>query len=368
MKKYEKIAIVSGGTGGHVFPAQAFGAFLRSQNITVQQITDARGARLSGWPKIDEKDAPEIIQAAPPSLNNPKKMLCFLWKTTCGCVASFRLLGKFRPDAVIGFGGYVAFPLLLMALFRGVPIWLHEQNVIMGKVNKFFSRWAKGLGWALPPLSNPKNYPIVGMPLRTGISDIPRPKMYHPPLAEGYCRLLILGGSQGARALSTDIPRALQKLPLSVRKKLQIHHQVRQEDRAETMALYHAADLSPTLAPFFENVGNLLAETHLVISRAGASAIAEIQYFGKPAIFVPYPFSAGGHQAYNCQKLLEQGMAWKIDEGEKFQESLALTLKDLYSNVQGLINAAERMTATAPVAPEKALLSFMTDKTTKEKS
>ena len=384
----KKILIVAGGTGGHIFPAQAFGAFLAQHNIDVHYVTDQRGQKF--W---NEQTLDTICAASPGSayFKHPKnfiKLLRFLYATTIGAFQSWCILKQKRPDGVVGFGGYVTFPLLLVALLRGVPLWLHEQNVVLGKVNQIFLRWAKGLGWALPPLKqNPKTR-IVGMPLRPSIKKTQPEKIYTPPLTKvcvyrngqnvedlsknnvedlskdggGYFRILILGGSQGAHALSTAIPEALANIPVALRQKLQIHHQVREEDQNTVCKAYHKIGLSPVLSPFFHDIGPLLAHAHLIISRAGAGTISEIHYFKKPMILAPYRFATENHQVLNCTQLFKKGLAWYIRDEKNLKEELAQIIKDLYNHPQALIRLAERVrqSINAPThAAEENFLSFM---------
>ena len=380
-EKFNTVAIVAGGSGGHVFPAKVMGAFLEEQGTQVLYLTDARGRRF-----FSDTTLPKSVwtlYAAVPGLSL-KKFFFFIFASLCGCIKSLFFLIKNRPDALIGFGGYVTFPALCMAVMLRIPIWLHEQNATLGRVNRLFGRFAQGIAYGLPPTKKhkeslrnimrvspacdhtTKNHTVVGIPLRPHIHAVPNTRLYNAPLqcSEGLFRLLVIGGSQGSVRISSYMPQALAMVTSQMRQRLVIHHQ--------TPVCYHEAlqnsygdlGLRPTLSSFFEAIGPLMQQAHLVIARGGANTIAEIQHFYRPSILVPHP-CAYNHQEWNCRALVLNQQAWMIRDNEHTPRILGNLLCTLLANPQILIRAAQSLASSHShnVNCEQAFLSFMTSRT-----
>ncbi len=353
----KKILLTAGGTGGHVFPAQALGRYaVAEKGWDIHYVTDGRGRRLTGWQ--DEDKVTSLVSAS--FQKSPLRLLKFLIFFPMGVLQAFYIILTRWPDAVVGFGGYATFPILFWAWVFGIPLFLHEQNAVMGRVNRFFASKAQGRA-----LTNPiegEEGDVVGLPLRPEILKTPVPKLYNPPLHDGYFRILILGGSQGSQLLSQAIPGALGQLSQEQRQHFVIHHQVRAEDDEDIREAYHKIGMGPTLAPFFENVGELIAQSHLVICRAGAGTISEVLHFKKPAIYIPLGIAMDDHQRKNCLPLLQANQGFMLQEGKNLQERLAHILKDLYDKPQLLINVAEHIAITVKKTPEEKILDLLSKK------
>ena len=302
------LVIAAGGTGGHMFPAQALAEEMLRRGWRVQLATDARGLRYSnGFP-----DAVERVELRSASLQQggwPARLAAPL-SLANGTLAA---LGRFRADppaCVAGFGGYPAFPALAAATWRRIPSLIDEQNGVLGRVNRLFAARVDRVACGVWPLTNapPRARLVrVGNPVRAAVlaaRDIP----YAPP-GEGPIRILVFGGSQGASVFARLIPAALAELPPALRERLRVTQQVRSGEEGAVGEAYGRAGIEAELAPFFEDMPGRIAASQLVISRAGASTIAELGVIGRPAILVPYPHATDDHQTANARALSEAGGA-----------------------------------------------------------
>ncbi len=299
------LAIAAGGTGGHMFPALALAAELERRGREVLLLTDARGARFAGDYPIKR------VMAASPSGNLLAKASAAV-RLGVGIAQSYVALRRARPGALAAFGGYASIPPALAATRLRLPYVLHEQNAVLGRANRLIARQSRRVALAfdatrgLPPGIGAVD--VVGNPVRPGFAAgarAPAPS----PTADGDIRLLIMGGSQGAKVFSDLVPAALEALPEAERKRLRVVQQCRPEDLERVRAAYVEAGIEAELASFFNDVPARMRAAHLLVSRSGASTIAELLYAGKPAVLVPYPHAADDHQHANAKALADAGAA-----------------------------------------------------------
>jgi UDP-N-acetylglucosamine--N-acetylmuramyl-(pentapeptide) pyrophosphoryl-undecaprenol N-acetylglucosamine transferase len=299
--------IAAGGTGGHMFPAQALAELLLAEGWRVRLSTDDRGARYAGgFPDGVERS---IVRSATTARGGLAGKLTAPLKIAAGVVAARTGLRRDRPAVVIGFGGYPTIPALSAAVTMGLPRMIHEQNGVMGRVNRMFAGRVQRIACGTWPTDLPANVEGIhtGNPVRQAVLDHAAAP-YAPP-GEGALHLLVIGGSQGARILSDVVPAAIAALPDDLRARLRVSHQARAEDAARVTAAYADAGIAAEVQPFFADVPERLAAAHLVISRSGASSLADITVIGRPAILIPFAAAAGDHQTANAQSLAEAGAA-----------------------------------------------------------
>ena len=338
--------LAAGGTGGHLFPAFALAEELGRRGHAVDLITDMRGDRYgTGFPARKVYQVP----AATPSGKSPLSAAKTALTIARGVRAAGKVMAEVRPAAVVGFGGYPSFPPLLAARMKGIPTIVHEQNAVLGRANRMlasrvtavatsFER-TKGLEGALAGKAR-----FTGNPVRDAVVDwAARP--YQASTGDHEFRLLVFGGSQGARYLSETVPPALQRLPAELRRRLYVIQQCRPEDQQQVLATYVSSrndlDITCDVAPFFKNLPELMASAHLVIARAGASTVAELAVMGRPSILVPLPHAIDNDQLQNATRLAESGGAWCIEQKNLTPERLSDAIADLMRAPDDLATAAE---------------------------
>lgn len=345
-KRMHFIVLAAGGTGGHVFPAEALAQELIARGHRLVLITDKRGAAYGGALGSIETHHITAGSLAGQGLLGRVKGLVNLGR---GILQAKSLLTEMKPEAVVGFGGYAAAPTVLAAIKLGVPTVIHEQNAILGLANRLLAGKVNQVCTSFDLAKKPPKdarLTRTGMPVRPAIvatSYTP----YKAPGAEGTIRLLVLGGSQGARVFSDVLPAAVKLLPLDLRRRLEIWQQSRPEELDRTHQAYVGSDAHVQLRHFFDNVPELLAATHLLISRSGASTVAEVSAAGRPSLLVPYPFAADDHQTANARTLEAAGGGWMIPQSRFTPESLAEQLGRLLNQPQVLADAAQAASAFA---------------------
>jgi len=344
------ILLAAGGTGGHVFPAEALAAELLKRGHRVGLVTDTRGKGFG-------QNLPELplyrIPAGTPSGRSLLGKLMSVFEIGHGVVAALTLLGLTRPVAVVGFGGYPALPLLLAARIRKIPIVVHEQNAVLGRVNRLVARFAARIATSFPAthfLPEQAVVTVTGNPVRPAIltaADVP----YTVP--DQTLRLVVMGGSQGARVLSDSVPAALASLPAEMKKRLRVVQQCRAEDLERVRAAYAAAGIQAETATFFSDVAQRLAVAHLVVSRSGASSTAEIAVIGRPSLLVPYAHAMDDHQTANAQALAHAGGAEVIPQDKFTPERVAMAFNDLLADPAHLADmAAHARSVGRPLAAQ----------------
>ncbi len=333
--------IAAGGTGGHMFPAQALAEALLERGWRVRLSTDDRGARYAGgFP-----EACEIVTTKSATFARGgvvAKALVPL-RIGFGLIGSTLRMAVRRPTVVIGFGGYPTIPALAAAWVLRVPRMIHEQNGVLGKVNEVFARRVDRIACGTWPTRLPDGVEGIhtGNPVRAAVrAEAGAP--YAPP-TEGPIHLLVIGGSQGARILSDTVPPALADLPEVMKARLRVSHQARGEDEERVRSSYAEAGIEAEVQPFFGDVPERMRQAHLVVSRAGASSIADLTVIGRPAILIPYAAAAGNHQAANAKPLGEAGAAVVITESKLTAEGLT----DRLATLVGVPEAAAKMAGNA---------------------
>jgi UDP-N-acetylglucosamine--N-acetylmuramyl-(pentapeptide) pyrophosphoryl-undecaprenol N-acetylglucosamine transferase len=337
--------LAAGGTGGHMVPAHALAEELLLRGHRVALITDDRGARIPGlFGNVQVHVLPAGRLAG-----GPAGWLRAARSIMTGRAMALRLYETFLPSAVIGFGGYPAFPALLAARRDRIPTLLHEQNAVLGRVNRLMAGKVDAIAIAyetvqrLPAKAADKVH-LVGNPVRDevlALRDLP-----FPPLTEdGIFRLLVTGGSQGASILSEVVPEGLALLPEHFRRRLQVTQQCRADDIDQARARYAALGIPADLATYLPDLPERLAWAHLVIARAGASTIAELTAAGRPAILVPLPSATDDHQTYNAREMARAGGARMIAQARFTPVELAKQMQKLGLEPAALAKAAERAKA-----------------------
>ncbi len=302
------VLLSAGGTGGHLFPAQALAHELGRRGWTVYLATDGRAERFAG-----EFPAREtfIIPSATFGGRNPVTLLKALWTIWRGVRETGRVIGQKKPDAVIGFGGYPTLPPVYAASRRKVPTIIHEQNAVMGRANKALAGLVNAVAGGFLPAdsgSHADKTVITGNPVRPDVLEAAG-RQYDSARPGKPFNLLVFGGSQGARFFSEAIPAAVELLPEELRSQLSIVQQARVEDEARVKQAYEHLGVRAEVSPFFSNMADRIANAHLVISRSGASTVSEISAIGRPAILVPYPYALDHDQAANAAALASVGGA-----------------------------------------------------------
>jgi UDP-N-acetylglucosamine--N-acetylmuramyl-(pentapeptide) pyrophosphoryl-undecaprenol N-acetylglucosamine transferase len=332
--------LAAGGTGGHLIPAFALGQELLNRGHHVALVTDQRGTKIPGCP---EKIATHVLPAGRIT-KNPASWLPGVQAIAEGRLMARRLYANFAPSAVVGFGGYPAFPALLGAFAEKIPTIIHEQNAVLGRVNRFTARQVNAIATAYPDIlrlspSYRNKTHLVGNPIREEVLTL-RDQPY-PPLAEdGIFRVLVTGGSQGATILSEVVPDGLSRLPLNLRRRLQVTQQCRAEDIDTVRAAYAKHDIPAELATYLPDLPERLGWAHLVISRAGASTIAELTCAGRPAILVPLPSATDNHQSFNVKEMVHAGGARAIAQSAFTPVELAKQIQKIALEPGALENAA----------------------------
>ena len=336
--------LAAGGTGGHLIPAFALAAELERRGHHVALITDARGAAIPGKP---EALTAHVLPAGRLEGMNPIGWIKGLGAILEGRRMALRLFESFEPSAVVGFGGYPALPALLAATSAGIPAVIHEQNAVLGRVNRLLAGRVDAIATAYGEVDRlaPKHADkvrLVGNPVRDDVLKL-REQPFPPFTEEGLLRILVTGGSQGARVLSEVVPDGLAMLQPALRQRLQVTQQCRAEDLEAVRNRYAGHDIPAELGTYFEDMAERLADAHLFIGRAGASTIAELTAVGRPAILVPLPIATDDHQTANTREIAQAGGARAIRQ-EKF------TAVELAKQIQAMAQHPETLATAAHAA------------------
>lgn len=333
--------IVAGGTGGHVFPALSLALNLMAQGHWVTFVTDRRG-----FAYVASYQDQMTIRVLPLDRKGSGVMgaLRLMMQVVQSFFVSLPLV--IRATSVIGFSGFPTFATLLAAVCCFKTIDIHEQNAVLGKVNRWLAPFVRRIYVSTKRLQKIPHWAhrkieFVGMPVRSDIAAL-NEEPYPIPGAEGAFNLLITGGSQGAQSFATVIPKAIALLPAALQRSLTILHQVRLEDQEAAKSIYDTLPLAGvTLVPFIEDMAAALRHSHLVISRAGASTLAEITAAGRPCILIPYPHATDDHQFYNAQEVVKAGGGWSITHQDFTPEAIMGLLLDLMQHPKKLLVASQ---------------------------
>jgi UDP-N-acetylglucosamine--N-acetylmuramyl-(pentapeptide) pyrophosphoryl-undecaprenol N-acetylglucosamine transferase len=334
--------LAAGGTGGHMIPAHALAAELKGRGHGVLLITDERGARFPGL----FQGVPVHILPAGRLAGGPIGWLKAASAVVKGRGEAKRLYREHRPDAVVGFGGYPAFPSLLAASSMKIPTVLHEQNAVLGRVNRLLAGDAEAIATAFEQVDRLKpkfarKVALIGNPVRAEIAKLG--ELPFPPFDEiAPLKILVTGGSQGASILSKVVPAGLGMLAPSLRRRLQIVQQCRPEDIERVRAQYAELGIPAELSTYIEDMPSKVADAHLIIGRAGASTVAELAAAGRPAILIPFAAATDDHQTANAREMVKAGGARAIKEDDFTPQVLARQIEALAMDPVALNNAAAR--------------------------
>jgi UDP-N-acetylglucosamine--N-acetylmuramyl-(pentapeptide) pyrophosphoryl-undecaprenol N-acetylglucosamine transferase len=335
------ILLAAGGTGGHLFPAEALGVELIRRGIRVRLATDSRALRYSG---LFSKDTIDVVPSATVRGRTPWSLAYTGAMLAAGTGVSLILMRRLKPAAVAGFGGYPTLPPLLAARLFGIPTAIHEANAVLGRANRFLSSRVSAIATSLPGVLDrdpdlAAKTTTVGTPMRPAILAAAAVK-FTSPEPVGPFRLLVVGGSQGARVMADIVPSAIERLEPALWNRLILTQQVREEDMARVHAVYDRLNIKAELAPFFADLPARLASSHLVVSRSGAGTVAELGAIGRPSILVPLPGSIDQDQFANAGVLAQAGGAFRIPQRDFTPDRLAAELSALAAE-------PERLTAMA---------------------
>ena len=315
MKKI--VVLAAGGTGGHLFPAQALAEELLSRGYVIHLITDER---VADYGKAFPANKTHIVPSSTLSLSKPWLLPARLFRLLRGIIKTKAILGNVKPVAVVGFGGYPSFPPIMAASWLKIPTCVHDQNAVMGRANRMLSYFADAVASSFPVLAGlPKRATgkvvVTGNPVR-GVVMEQLAAPYQISNADRIFHLLVFGGSQGARFFAEFMPKVIAELPRAILKMLRLSQQCRPEDIKALKLAYEKLDFKHDLQPFFIDMPKRIAAAHLVISRSGASTIAELGVIGRPAIMVPLPHAIDNDQLRNAESFAKAGGGWIKPQAE----------------------------------------------------
>ncbi|QIG79805.1 undecaprenyldiphospho-muramoylpentapeptide beta-N-acetylglucosaminyltransferase [Stakelama tenebrarum] len=342
MTKSKNYVLAAGGTGGHMVPAAALAAELIERGHRVALVSDDRGVR---FPGLFEDIETHVLPAGRLG-GGPLGWIKAARRMMAGRKMALKFFREYRPAAVIGFGGYPAMPSLMAAFRLGIPTVIHEQNAVLGRVNRHVANKVDAIATAYEKVERlqpkwAKKTTLVGNPVREAILAL-RQRPYPMLEEDGIFRVLVTGGSQGASILSQVVPDGLALLPTHFRRRMQVTHQARPEDIDRVRQKYSEHGIPAEIATYLADMPEQLAWAHVVIARAGASTIAELTAAGRPAILVPYPSAADDHQTANAREMTAAGGARTIDQRQFTPTELAKQIQRLGLDTEGLEAAAAR--------------------------
>ncbi len=340
------VLVAAGGTGGHLFPAEALAAALAKRNIAVALATDARAARHAG---AFAAAGVHIIPSATIRGRNPISLAKTGMLLGYGTLKAWLTLPKIRPIVVVGFGGYPSIPPLLAAVARGIPTVIHEQNAVMGRANRMLAPRVRAIATGFAGILN--RAPVLaakathtGNPVRPAV--IAAATTPYPALdTSGPLQLLVFGGSQGAKVMSDIVPSAIERLEPRLQMRLKVVQQAREEDMARVRETYARLQVAAEVEPFFKDLPARMAASHLVVGRSGASTVAELTAIGRPGILVPLPHALDQDQHHNAGVLMDAGGAIRLPQAEFTPDRLAAEIAALAaepSRLSAMAAAAKR--------------------------
>ncbi|MBD9647815.1 undecaprenyldiphospho-muramoylpentapeptide beta-N-acetylglucosaminyltransferase [Ensifer sp. ENS09] len=352
------ILLAAGGTGGHLFPAEALAHELKAMSYSVHLVTDSRAERYAGKFPADEV---HVVPSATIGSKNPVTVVKSLWTLWAGMRAARKLIARLKPKAVVGFGGYPTVPPLLAATGMGVPSIIHEQNAVMGRANKALASRVKAIaGGFLPEGTGAFAAKTVttGNPVRPAVLAAAKTP-YASAVGGAPFHLVVFGGSQGAQFFSKAVPQAICRLDDEVRQRFKVTQQARPEDKDGVIATYEKLGVPAEVSPFFTDMAERIAGAQLVICRSGASTVSELAVIGRPAILVPYPYALDHDQAANAAALAAKGGARVIAQGELTADRLAGILNDAIGKPQSLAEMAANARETGKPDAASLLASLV---------
>jgi len=355
----KRIVLSAGGTGGHVFPAEALADELLSRGYELALLTDRRGQAYGG---ALGKIPTYSLRAGGIAGRGWKGRIKSVINLAIGTFQARSLMKELKPAVVVGFGGYASVPGMFAAVQKGIPTVIHEQNAVLGRANRLLASRVTRIATSFDHVEAlPKSAQVecVGMPVRPPIAALADVEM--PALTDdGTIEILVLGGSQGATVLSEVVPEALKVLPKSIRERLHVSQQCRPADIEAVQNSYKGSNINVDLKTFFDDVPERLRKAHLVIGRAGASTVAEVTAAGRPSILVPYPFATDDHQTANAHAVEDTGGAWLMPQDHFTVETLSARLESLFTRPGSLERAAACAKAVGRPEAAKNLADLVT--------
>ncbi len=335
------ILLAAGGTGGHLFPAEALATALAARGVAVHLATDERALQ---YGKSFPAEAIHAVASATLKSKSPVALARTAAALGKGFLQSLMLVRRLRPAAVVGFGGYPSAPPVLAAALLGVPTLIHEQNGVIGRANALLAPRVTAIGTGFAHVKGIDGAVAakarhVGNPVRPAV--LAAVSQYDAPRPDGPFRLLVTGGSQGARVMTDVAPAAVALLPPELRARITVVQQARGEDLERARAAYAQAGVQAEIEPFFADLPARVAAAHLVIGRAGASTVAELAVIGRPSILVPLPHALDQDQASNAASLAATGAAEVVDQSRFTPAFLSGRLASLMNDAKFLSDSAE---------------------------
>jgi len=336
-----KFIIATGGTGGHIFPALALLKKLKSKNHKSLVVADSRFLNFKD--QIPQDVDYKVISSSAFTGNIFSKIIASI-KITVGIIQALLIIWRYKPNMVLSFGGYISFPTMVAAVILRVPLFIHEQNSVIGKANRMLFKWTDLISISfekthgLGEIDQEKTF-VTGSPVKDEIIKI-RNKSYPIIKPNKKINILVLGGSQGARILSKIVPQAIICLDERIKKHIEVFQQCRQEDLLTVQEKYDEHGIKAHTATFFNDIPKKLAESNLVICRSGASTVSELIAAGRPAIFVPLAIAADNHQYFNAKAVSDKNAAWILEEEEFNTTNLSMLLTKLLNEPVILTKAA----------------------------
>jgi UDP-N-acetylglucosamine--N-acetylmuramyl-(pentapeptide) pyrophosphoryl-undecaprenol N-acetylglucosamine transferase len=334
------IVLSAGGTGGHLFPAQALAAELLRRGRRIVVMTDARGTKYAAF---FPGASIQIVPAAAFSDRSKLRLMTAPFEIFAGIVLAFVKLLRAKPAAVVGFGGYPSVPVMIAACIARFPTVIVAPDAVLGRANRLVANYVHAIAGGLPlKRFLPRDMSKVvytGNPVRPEVVAF-RDSTYDIPAAHGPLRLLVFGGSQGARAFSEIVPAAVALLPPATRSRLDIVQQCRPEDLEDVRALYASIGVKAELASFFADLPARMAKAQLVIGRSGAGTVAELMVIGRPAILIPLPHALDDNQTPNADALADAGGGWRVAQSELTPQKLAGLIESAFASPDQLAKYA----------------------------
>ena len=350
------LVIAAGGTGGHMFPAQALAEAMLAQGWRVKLTTDVRGARyVEGFPSAVEI---EELRSATFAGGGLQGKLTAPFKLAAGVLSAMRNFRRDRPSVVVGFGGYPSFPAITAAWLMKLPRMIHEQNGVLGRVNQLFAKRVDMVACGTWPTELPEGVDghFTGNPVRGAILE--RAGAPYIPPGDYPMSIVVIGGSQGARILGEVVPKAIALLPEALQANIRVAQQARDEDAAAAEQVYNVAGIMAEIAPFFHDVPSRFSEAQLVIARAGASTVADLSVIGRPSILVPLAAAIRDEQTANARGLVEAGAAIMMPESTFTPEALAEQISLILTQDQGATQMAHAALSLGKPDATEALMSL----------
>lgn len=346
------IVLAAGGTGGHLFPAEALSGALMARGHKIVVMTDKRG---TGYGDVFPGANIVIVPSAAFSGRSAIGLMMAPFEILAGIAVSFAKLKNLQPSVVVGFGGYPSVPVMLAACLAGIPTAILSPDALLGRANRLLMNYVKAIAANFKLVRflprHPEKIVYTGNPLRP---DVIARHAASYDMPTGAVRLLVFGGSQGARVFSERVPNAIDRLPEPLKSRIEIVQQCRPEDIEGVRRVYDRMKIKAELAPFFKDMPAQIAKAHLVIARSGAGTVSELACIGRPAILVPLPHALDDNQTPNAQALVDVGAGWRLPQKDFTPEKLSQMLIEAFADPAGLAQrAAAALTLAKPDATAK---------------